>query len=180
MVKTNKTSKNKKTFAVFFAIIAILCLIGLLWCKFAWFDKKFDKDIATYGEKYGVSTELIYSIIKAESNFDENAISNRGAVGLMQLMPSTAAFVAQSLNEESFDLKDAKQNIRYGIYYLSYLSQKFDDEIAVLAAYNAGESVVKKWIAEQDGTLKKIPYDETRRYVQKIEFFKKVYNAFYK
>ena len=172
--------KIKRTAATFFAVAAVLCLIGLVWSKYIWFDPRYAADISNYGRQYGVSEDLIYSVIKAESNFDDDATSSRGAVGLMQIMPSTAVFVAQSLNEQSFDLKDAKQNLRYGIYYLSYLSSKFDDQTEVLAAYNAGESTVKKWLAEQDGTLAKIPYGETERYIKKIEFFKKVYNTLYK
>jgi soluble lytic murein transglycosylase len=175
-----KTGKIKKTAITFCAVVAVLFLIGLIWSKYIWFDKKYDADISNYGSRYGVSQDLIYSVIKAESNFDEDAASDRGAVGLMQIMPSTAAFVAQSLDEDSFDLKDPKQNMRYGIFYLSYLATKFDDETEVLAAYNAGEGTVKKWLTEQNGSLKQIPYGETKRYIQKIEFYKKVYNALYK
>lgn len=179
-----KTSKKGKTAIILLLIIAVFCFAGFLWSKFLWFDKSLDGQITTYGAEYGVSRDLIYAVIKAESNFNAAAVSNKGARGLMQLMPATAAFVAEKLGESSFDIDDPKQNIRFGVYYLSYLQKRFDGESVVLAAYNAGENTVGRWLEDDslspNGRLEHIPYAETKKYVDKIAFFKKAYNVLYK
>jgi soluble lytic murein transglycosylase-like protein len=105
---------------------------------------------------HGVDPLLVKSVIAAESNFNPNAVSRKGAMGLMQLMPATARQLGVS---NAFDVQ---QNIEAGVRYLRYLKTRFSDERLVLAAYNAGEGAVKKhgWIP---------PYPETIDYVHKVE-----------
>jgi soluble lytic murein transglycosylase len=91
--------------------------------------------------KYGVSTDMIFAVIQAESSFDPLALSDRGAVGLMQLLPSTAREVAQELNIRWTDdsiLWDPLTNIEMGTYYLRTLISRFDNVEVALAAYNHG------------------------------------------
>lgn len=150
------------------------------------------QDYSEYVEKYAkennIDSLLIYAIIKAESNFDDEAVSGKGATGLMQLMTNTAEEVAT--NEEielvSEDtLLDPKTNIRIGIKYFADLMAIFKNEAVALAAYNAGMGTVQNWIDEgiikADGSdIENIPYNETNMYVRKIlrnyEIYKQLYN----
>ncbi len=91
--------------------------------------------------KYGVSSDVIFAVIQAESSFDPMALSDRGAVGLMQLLPSTAREVAQELNIRWTDdsvLWDPLTNIEMGTYYLRTLISRFNNVEVALAAYNHG------------------------------------------
>lgn len=134
----------------------------------------------------GVECSLVYSVMKAESGFDENAISPAGAIGLMQLMPATAEFVCRMNGlEYHYDrLKEGEYNTKLGCLYLEYLLNRFESEETALAAYNAGEGTVSEWLKKRefspDGkSLELIPYEETARYVKKVENFRKKYQFFY-
>ena len=116
---------------------------------------KYDLEIATAAERHGVDSALVKAVIKAESNYDNRAISRAGALGLMQLMPETARLrnVANPFNPV--------QNIEGGVRHLKYLLSTFDDLKLVLAAYNAGENAVRR-----HGGIP--PYAETRNYVTTV------------
>ncbi len=105
--------------------------------------------------KHGVDPVLAKSVLQVESNYNQYALSPKGAMGLMQLMPATAKQLGVT------NAFDARQNIEGGVKFLRYLKTKFDDDRLVLAAYNAGEAAVKKhgWIP---------PYPETIDYVYKV------------
>ncbi len=105
--------------------------------------------------EHGVDPMLVRSVMQVESNFNPNAVSPKGAMGLMQLMPGTARQLGVT---NAFDVR---QNIEGGVKYLRYLKEKFNDDRLVLAAYNAGEGAVKKhgWIP---------PYPETIEYVYRV------------
>ncbi|MBO7378027.1 MAG: lytic transglycosylase domain-containing protein, partial [Clostridia bacterium] len=90
-------------------------------------------------EKYGVKKEIVLAVIRAESNFRERAISRAGAVGLMQIMPDTARFIADKIGYADYDLFFAADNVELGAAYLKYLFEEFSSENVVFAAYNAGE-----------------------------------------
>ena len=121
---------------------------------------QYDSMIRKASERYGVDYALVKAVIKAESNFDPQAISRAGAKGLMQLMPGTAKALGVS---DSFHPAD---NIEGGIRHLRYLIDLFNGNLQlVLAAYNAGEEAVFRY----DGIP---PYQETRIYVQRVlEYF---------
>lgn len=139
--------------------------------------KKYEKQVEAAAEKFGVEKSLILAVIRTESNFNEKARSKKGALGIMQIMPSTAVFVADMLNLSEYDLFNASDNIAIGVKYIAYLSGKFKFEAAVLAAYNAGETNARKWL---DGDGKnfscKVPFKETRRYIKKVQRRKRLYN----
>ena len=142
--------------------------------------------IKKYANEYNVDEYLIYAIIKAESNFNQDAVSHRGAKGLMQLMYSTAEDISKridiELNEDN--ILDPDININLGTKYISMLIQKYNNINLALAAYNAGSGNVDGWI--EKGTLKSdgsdienVPFTETNNYVRKIlrdyEIYKNVY-----
>ena len=142
--------------------------------------------VKKYANEYNVDEYLIYAIIKAESNFEPNAESHRGAKGLMQLMYSTAEDISKrigiELNEENILEPDI--NINIGTKYISMLIQKYNNTNLALAAYNAGSGNVDGWI--EKGTLKSdgsdienVPFTETNNYVRKIlrdyEIYKNIY-----
>jgi soluble lytic murein transglycosylase len=118
----------------------------------------------------GVPADLIAAVIYSESRFRDQT-SHAGARGLMQITPSTARLIEQLSGGQTFnfdDLSNPDINIRYGTFYLRYLLDKFDDnEVAALAAYNAGETNVIAW-GGSDLQLEDIPFPETRGYVEDV------------
>ncbi len=114
-----------------------------------------NKVIDKAARKYSVPKNLIYGIIKAESDFNPNAVSSAGAVGLMQLMPQTALDLGVK------NAWDIEENIMGGVKYIAQLMDKFKDEKLAVAAYNAGPENVKKY----NGIP---PFKETKDYVKKV------------
>ena len=180
-------------------LLAILVAIVLFIIKYINFEDiknqllmriyklDYSEYVEKYADEYQVDKYLIFAIIKAESNFDEDAVSNKGAQGLMQLMYSTAEEIAGrldiDLNEENILEPDI--NIHLGTNYISMLTQKYENINLALAAYNAGSGNVDGWI--EDGTLKadgtdieNVPFTETNNYVRKIlrdyEIYKDIYD----
>jgi soluble lytic murein transglycosylase len=127
-------------------------------------------------QKHGVDPLLVLSVMREESTFDPNAKSAAGALGLMQLMPQTAFRLDGNLQLGITNLShicNIKNNIHLGTYYLSILIKEFGSYAYALAAYNAGEEKVKKWIQKGDYKsidefIEDIPYSETRNYVKRI------------
>ena len=150
------------------------------------YPKEYEQQVTTYSEMYNVDENLIYAIIKAETNFDPNAVSNKDARGLMQLMYDTAAddakIVEIEINEQN--LLEPEININLGTKYISMLIEKYENIEVALAAYNAGSGNVDKWIAENtikaDGSnIENIPFKETNNYVRKILRDYKIYKQIY-
>jgi soluble lytic murein transglycosylase len=125
----------------------------------------------------GIDPPLIAGVIYAESHFRDQT-SHAGAKGLMQLMPSTAEYIAQKSGGTQFvqrDLATPQINIAYGSWYLRYLLDRYDgNEVLALAAYNAGEGKVDEWSraaadrGEEFDAAAHIPFPETRAYVAKV------------
>ena len=147
---------------------------------------KFTDSVEKYCADYGVPEYVVYSVIKVESNFDSGAVSDAGAVGLMQMMPDTFLWLTSTLKENLNDamLYDPDTNIKYGTYYLSYLYIRYGSWKEVYAAYNAGQGKVDEWLTDKDlvdktGRLEKIPYKETSNYVKKLEKANSIYKRLY-
>ncbi len=148
---------------------------------------KYEDIVSEASQTYSVEKELIYAIIKCESGFDEHAHSHAGAIGLMQLMPETFEWLQtythnSKLNES--ELKNPKINIMYGTLLISILRKKYISDEIVLSSYNAGESVVKRWLSDKkvsaDGIkFDNIPYKETRDYISRVKTTKKLYKKLY-
>ncbi|HSG88830.1 MAG TPA: transglycosylase SLT domain-containing protein [Pseudomonadales bacterium] len=127
----------------------------------------------------------LYAIARQESAFMADARSSAGALGLMQVMPSTARLTAKRLNipfSSSWQLLDERTNIQIGSGYLKQMYDRFDhNRILASAAYNAGPNRVDRWIVEQDPNpadvwIEGIPYRETRNYVQNVLAFSLIYS----
>ena len=123
------------------------------------FPNTYDSIINEASKKYSVPENLIKAVIKQESNYMPNAISSKGAIGLMQIMPSTGALLGI---EDKESLKDPYTNIMTGTKYLSQMLNRYDGRLDLsLSAYNAGPNLVDK--------LQRIPnIDETKNYVKNI------------
>ena len=141
-----------------------------------------------YASEYNVPAYIILAVIEVESEFDPAATSSAGACGLMQMTPKTFSWLSSSEhldeNLSALELFDPEVSIRYGTYYLRYLFTRFRNWDTALAAYNGGEGNVSKWLEDEeysngDGTLKYIPFKETRNYVKKInkeiDYYKNTY-----
>ncbi len=145
------------------------------------FPAPYRSAVEKYGREYGVDTSLIYAVIKAESNFDPAAVSHAGAKGLAQLTDDTAAYVADmiGISYDSGDSFKAEKNIRLSVYYLHYLLNKYNGDLpCTIAAYNAGEGNVDRWLAE-NGNIDAIPFKETERYVKKVRLYRRIYRILY-
>lgn len=141
--------------------------------------------IVTHAKNYGLPPELVAAVIHQESSFDAHAKSPAGALGLMQLTPTTAKGIALRTGGGKFttsDLYDPEINIRYGCWYLRHLQERAVGRgdatgsglkrwIPALASYNAGEAKVQSWMAKDDDhvlAIDDIPYAETRAYVRDV------------
>ncbi len=173
----------KKRLLITFTAVLALVLCGLAVYELFFvktYPLRYREEIVLYSDIYSVPADLICSLINVESGYDPDAVSGAGAVGLMQLLPSTAEEIAWRLGIDGYDLCDVSTNIRFGTYYLSYLYKLLDDWKTAAAAYNAGIGQVKLWLADAeysaDGvTLKTIPFKETASYVKRVFAGREIY-----
>jgi soluble lytic murein transglycosylase len=136
----------------------------------------FQQEVEDASRKIGIDSLLIQSVMREESRFDTDARSIAGALGLMQLMPSTAHRYDKHVKitlKNANQLYDAKTNILIGSYYLKHLIKTFNSIPLAIAAYNAGEEAVREWLKKGNYTtidefIEDIPYDETRNYVKRV------------
>lgn len=162
-------------------IIVIVSILTLITCKGMGdiiikrlYPIHYKEEVYKYSEQNEVDVLLIFSIIKAESNFNTQSISVSGAKGLMQLMDATAADMAKRLEFGEYDLFKPDDNICLGTKYISTLLQYYNNNVYLaLAAYNAGIGNVNKWIEngiiKEDGSdIENIPFKETQNYVRKV------------
>lgn len=177
-----------KKVIIFISILLVSVMIGL---SFTFMEDyitnkfhplKYTEYVEKYSEEYGVPQEIIYAVIKSESSFVADAVSYRGAIGLMQIMPSTYEWLCTKTGDDpntSF-LYDPEINIKYGTYLLSYFYSKFGVWETVYAAYNAGDTRVKGWLENEEysenGLLVNIPIEETRNYVKRVTDNAKTYS----
>lgn len=145
------------------------------------------QEIGRWSKSAGVDPYLTAALIQVESGFRADAVSPKGAVGLMQIMPETAVWIGERNNiqvDAPADLFDPNRNIQLGTLYLAYLLERFSTEAAALAAYNGGQGNVRRWLTEGiwDGkieTADKIPFAETRAFVRKLQFTTKFLRLIY-
>jgi len=131
--------------------------------------------INRYAGIYKEDPLLITAVIKVESKFFIRARSSRGAIGLMQVMPQTAKEIARELKIQPFkesSLEEPETNIRFGFHYIAKLRKEFgDDDVTVLAAYNAGKKNVKEWLKanrKKKLSTEELEFLETKKFVQEV------------
>ena len=183
----------KKILASVALLVAIYFLISVpsVQKKFL-YPFPYRPTVENYSARWHVDKFLTIAVMKVESNFQESASSQSGAVGLMQLMPETAAWIAYQLGEQPDEatndidnLREPETNIRYGTWYLAELEEEFKgNDVLALAAYNAGRGNVHEWIeknhwAENFSDVDKIPYAETRDYVKRVLHCREKYSKLY-
>ena len=169
-----------KKLVVIASVMGVVLCVLMVVCLLIMFPQKYDYEIDKFASKYGLEKVLVYSIINIESGFDKDKESSVGALGLMQIMPTTAIECAEKLSINDVDLYDAEMNIEIGCYYLAYLMDMFDGNVKnVLSAYNWGLGNVKDWMSQghvdKEGTIIDVPVKETRDYWKKFQVNKWVY-----
>ncbi len=180
---------KKRITILIIALCLILLLANLGSLTRLLYPAKYVDHIKKYAAQYEVDPYLIMSIIKTESNFQSDAVSNKNASGLMQIIEPTALWLADKMELQDFhyeNITDPELNIQMGCYYIRYLLDIYEgNEENATAAYNAGEGTVNRWLADKeysaDGkNLYTIPYPETRHYINKLKNNRKMYQLLYK
>ena len=170
---------------VLFLAVAALVGTGLYveTTKPGWYGRMryplaYEHVIAGHAKNYELDPALLAAVVYKESKFDPDARSSSGAIGLMQLLPTTAKGIAVHTGGKDFvvaDLYDPEINVRYGAFYLRRLLRKYDDVRLALAAYNAGQRNVDTWL--EDGG--EIQFPETREYVADVLELREIYRRAY-
>jgi soluble lytic murein transglycosylase len=148
------------------------------WWQRLWYPYRYGAIVRGHAANYRLDGALLAAVIYEESRFRAGARSKSGAIGLMQLLPSTAEGIAARTGGTRFrvsDLYDPELNVRYGAWYLRHLLDKYGDERTALAAYNAGQRNVDRWRARGGA----IAFAETRHYVDRVEQLKRIYRHAY-
>jgi len=149
------------------------------------FPMPYKQQVHQHAEAQELDPSIIYGVMRRESLFDPLARSSVGALGLMQLMPSTARRVAKSLGMKrprKSDILRVENNIRLGTHYLRTVMNRFDNNVALAAAaYNAGPGNVKRWLPKNtimsaDLWVETVPFKETRNYVQAVLAYSTVFD----
>ena len=145
-------------------------------------------EIRSGAEEFGLDPYFVIAVVRCESSFDADAVSHRGAIGLMQVMPDTGTWIAHKLGmDDTYSestLYDPATNIRFGCWYLNFVSGRFDGrEREMIAAYNAGHRTVENWLEDpayaQDGALTVIPYDDAALYYERVTAARAAYVELY-
>lgn len=146
------------------------------------FPFQYREEISKSCEEYHLDPAFVSAVICAESKFDPNAKSHKGAIGLMQIMEETGLWVSQFSQLGDVDLYSPRDNIRVGCAYLKMLLEQYDgSEFLALCAYNAGEGRVDSWLSQANdrAEFESLLFEETKNYCTKIEDYKKVYAILY-
>ncbi|MCH5206399.1 MAG: lytic transglycosylase domain-containing protein [Oscillospiraceae bacterium] len=187
-----RRKKSKAPLVIIFLIIAAL-IIGLVgvYAYGVYIEKthpiRYENYVEQYSREFHVDKYLVYAVIKTESGFRPDAVSNVGARGLMQIMEETFDWIKFKMGDDEsvyYDMYDPKTNIRYGCWLLGYLTEEFGNVEAVAAAYHAGRGSVNNWLSDKryssDGVhLDDIPISDTAHYVSKITKAKDTYVRLY-
>lgn len=180
MTRKIKRKRNPLPVIIIIVLILLIAAIGGLLA----YDKvtrelhplKYQNYVTKYAREFGVDEYLVYAVIKTESGFRPDAVSNVGARGLMQIMEDTFDWIKFKLGDEDatyYDMYDPQTNIRYGCFLLGYLCDEFGCVDTAMAAYHAGRGQVNEWLSDKeispDGVhLDVIPIPDTAHYVNKI------------
>ena len=148
---------------------------------------EYEEIIRDYAAQNNIPPAYVASVILAESSYQPDAVSSVEAQGLMQILPSTAEWIAGKLGETYVEgcLFDPETNVRYGCWYLGFLMNRYAGDMrCASSAYHAGQGTVDKWLANPDyspdgATLSTIPYQSTDTYVQRVLKYYDKYDEIY-
>lgn len=191
--KTHRTDKRKHRLnALQIASIVLGSVIFLCMAAFGGYliyeNEQYKKALAnyptaytdliqTYADEYELDPYLVQSIMRCESSNNPSAVSDAGAIGLMQIMPDTGTWIAHKLDLDDVYtedmLYDPETNIEFACWYISFLTGRFDGNVMqIVAAYNAGHGSVEDWLEDErfseNGELTTIPFEQTARYYEKV------------
>ncbi|MFZ2539458.1 MAG: lytic transglycosylase domain-containing protein [Oscillospiraceae bacterium] len=152
------------------------------------YPKKYSQSIEKYAKEFNIDEDILYAIIKTESDFNPDVTSNVGARGLTQIMNDTFDWIKTKLDDSDTvydDMYESEDNIRYGAFLISYLYHEFDSYETAVAAYHAGRTATGKWLKNKEYssngvTLDTIPVNDTRHYVNKVMKSFNMYKKLYK
>jgi soluble lytic murein transglycosylase len=160
--------------AVAAGAFAVVDTVNPPWYERLRYPLRYSEYVRVHAREHNLDPALLAAVIYQESKFDAGAKSSSGAIGLMQLTPSTAKGIAIRTGGHRFrtsDLYNPEINIRYGAWYLDNLFRKYQTEALVLAAYNAGQGNVDRWQRNGEG----IQFAETKAYVNRVEHLQRIY-----
>ena len=149
------------------------------WWVRLWYPLRYEAIVRGHAQNYRLDPALLAAVIYQESKFQADVESRSGAIGLVQLLPDTAKGIAIHTGGNRFrvqDLYTPEINVRYGAWYLRHLLDKYGNERTALAAYNAGQENVDRWLRRGEG----VRFAETRAYVARVERLKGIYRRAYR
>lgn len=176
----------KKFIIAIIIIIIVFIALSTHFLKLI-YPQKYVEYVEKYAKNYELDPLLVYSIIKAESNFNSTAKSNSNAIGLMQIMLDTAKEIGKKMDLEEITeekLLDPETNINIGTKYFKILLEKYESEKLAIIAYNAGMGNLDSWLEQgiidnEGNDIDNIPFPETKNYVKKILQNYKIYKEIY-
>mgnify|MGYP004456265063 CR=1 FL=1 len=189
-------AKKKRKNSVFLLILLIATIllsivfikksVHILYC--AAYPIKYSEYVEKYTELYQVEDDLVYAVIRSESRFNPDAVSEIGACGLMQITQDTFDWAKSRMDKDDGatyeDIFDPEINIKYGTYILYLLLDEFPDERTAVAAYHAGWGNMKQWLnnpehSNNGSTIDSIPFDDTNAYVNQVLESQQIYQELY-
>ena len=167
---------KSRSFLGFVCVLALL-YVGLTGLRY-FFPLEYRDAILEWSDTYDLDPAWVASIIRFESRFQPNAMSRAGAVGLMQIMPETGAWIAKQLDLGTYSqdqLTDPAINIQLGTWYLRYLLHRFSAPDSALMAYNAGPTHADRWGGELE-----LAFTTTQQYIRRIHLFLPIYRFYFR
>jgi len=176
-----KSTSKKRIILLILAVIVIAFIVfyySIIRIAKQVYPLYYSSEIKKVAQEFNLDSSILSALIYEESKFEADALSTKGAIGLTQILPDTANFIAKDLGYNNLlrdSLFEPDINIRFGGYYYKTLLNRYEgDETLALAAYNAGFGAVDK----ANGSLENLP-EETQSFVKKVEKSKKVYTTLY-
>jgi len=197
MSKRKRKKRRQRQIALIAAIAVLsLAIVGaVIWIAFdrapqtviRHYPMEYESTIRLCARLNDIPPAYVASVILAESSYDPQAVSSVNAQGLMQLLPSTAEWIAGKLGETYTEgcLFDPETNLRYGCWYLGFLMARYNGDMRLSSsAYHAGQGTVDKWLENPEyspdgASLAVIPYDTTNTYVQRVLKYYEKYAELY-
>lgn len=188
-----RRNKNRKRIGFLFKLVILALIIVVIsniprFTKNEIYPKLHNDSVTKYSEEYNIDENFVYAIIKTESNFNTEALSEVGARGLMQIMEDAFEWSKLKISDSDVtydDMFNAELNIKYGCFMLGYYYEKYGSYELTAAAYHSGMGQVDEWL--EKGTLdndkiqaEDIPTSKTSHYVKKVMRAYNAYNNLYK